>query len=201
MSNKVSNQVLLEAGLAALRAAGKSLQKMQTSSRAMKYQLDNGETVRVRTCNDHVLVVLADSTEETAALNIEGTNYLLIVMPTIPRTDGSIIAYFVPTGIAVKGVRQAHADWLKTNPTTKGSNRTWTIWFDDGPLAYSGFAEKWSQYRLPTSESTAVRRPANEGAASRDTRPLGVVIAESRKAIAEAAGVAVEAVKITVALD
>lgn len=201
MSNKVSNQVLLETGIAAVRAAGKNLQKMQTGSRAMKYQLDNGETIRVRTCNDHVLVVLADSTEDSAALNIEGTDYLLIVMPTIPRTDGSIITYLVPTDVAVKGVRQAHADWLKTSPSTKGNNRTWTIWFDDGPVTYSGFAEKWSQYRLPTSESTVTRRQVNELGSSRDTRPLGVVIAEARKAIAEAAGVAVEAVKITVALD
>jgi len=201
MVDKVSNQALLEAGLAAVRATGKSMQKMQTSSRAMKYQLDNGETVRVRTCNDHVLVVLADSAEQSAALNIEGTDHLLIVMPAVPRTEGSVIAYLVPTVAAIEAVRQAHADWLKTNPSTKGNNRTWTIWFGDGPAAYSGFAQKWSQYRLPTTESTVAVSHVIDSGHGRDTRPLGMVIAEARKAIAEAAGVAVEAVKITVTLD
>jgi hypothetical protein len=201
MVNKVSNQTLLAAGLTAMRSAGRSVEKMQTNSRAMKYQLDNGETVRVRTCNDHVLVVLADSTETNATLNIEGTDHLLIVMPEVPRTDGSVIAYFVPTAVAVIAVRQAHADWLESKPSTKGNNRTWTIWFDDGPATSSGFAQKWSQYRLPTNVSTSAVDHSHGNVLANEVRPLGTVIAEARKAIAEAAGVAVEAVKISVALD
>jgi hypothetical protein len=201
MSNKVSNQALLNAGLAAMRSVGQSLQKMQTNSRAMKYQLDNAETVRIRTCNDHVLVVLANSAEESASLNIEGTDHLLIVMPEIPRTDGSVMAYFVPTAVAVKAVREAHADWLKSNPSTKGNNRTWTIWFDEGPSTHSGFAQKWSQYRLPSNVSTLDIDNSDMDAPTHGIRPLGTVIAEARKAIAEAAGVTIEAVKISVILD
>ena len=201
MTNKVSNQSLLNAGLTAMQSVGRSVKKIQTNSRAMKYQLDNGETLRVRTCNDHVLVVLAESAEEGASLNIEGTDHLLIVMPEEPRTNGSVIAYFVPSAVAVKAVREAHADWLKSNPSTKGNNRTWTIWFDEGPTTNSGFAKKWSQYRLPANVSTLSIGPSDKDIPSQNNRPLGTVIAEARKAIAEAAGVTVEAVKISVTLD
>lgn len=201
MANKVSNQALLNAGLATMQSVGRSMQKMQTNSRAMKYQLDNGETVRVRTCNDHVLVVLADSAAESASLNIEGTDHLLIVMPEVPRTEGSVITYFVPSAVAVKAVREAHTDWLKSNPSTKGNNRTWTVWFDDGLATHSGFAQKWSQYRLPINVSTLSIDTPDKDIPVHGIRPLGTVIAEARKAIAEAAGVTIEAVKISVILD
>lgn len=201
MADKVSNQALLEAGIAAMKSVGKQMEKIPTSSRAMKYQLGNGETVRVRTCNDHVLVVLADSTEDTATLNIEGTDYLLIVMPEVPRVAGPVIAYFVPTPIAVSAVRQARADWLNSKPSTKGNNRTWNIWFDDGPPSCSGFAIKWAKYRLPHTEASLIAGYVENSAYTRTSRPLGTVIAEARKAIAEAAGVAIEAVKISVELE
>jgi hypothetical protein len=202
MVNKVSNKALLEAGLEVMRTTGKSMRKMQTNSRAMKYQLGNGETVRVRTCNDHVLVVLADSSEEDATLNIEGTDHLLIVMPEVPRMGGSVFVYFVPTTVAVNAARQSHSDWLASKPATKGNNRTWNIWFDDGPATCSGFARTWSQYLLPTKVSTlSLGTDDRTVSSTQENRPLGVVIAEARKAIAEAAGVGIGAVKITVALD
>jgi hypothetical protein len=201
MANKVSNQVLLAAGLKVMEALGRPLTKMQTNSRSMKYKLSNGETVRVRTCNDHILVVLADSAEASANLNIEGTDHLLIVMPEAPRMEGLIIVYFVPTSVTVTAVRQTHADWLATNPTTKGNNRTWNIWFDDGAAKSGGFAKKWAQYRLDTKVSTIDVSSGDHSVSVIINKPLGTVIAAARKAIAEAAGVSVEAVKISVALD
>ena len=202
MADKVSNQALVAAGIDAMKAADRPMRKIQTNSRAMKFELSNGETVRVRTCNDHVLVVLADSTEKNATLNIEGTDHLLIVMPEIPRTDGPVIAYFVPTRVAVMAVRDAHADWLNSDPSTKGNNRTWNIWFSEGTSTSNGFANKWEKYRLLTAASTpAGAAHSEDGNRRRETRPLGAVIAEARKAIAEAAGVSIEAVKISVVLD
>lgn len=201
MESKVSNQVLLEAGLAAMRAAGKPLEKLPTKSRAMKYRLSNGETVRVRTCNDHVLVVLADSTENGASLNIEGTDHLLIVMPKTPRLAGPVHVYFVPTPVAVKAARESHAEWLASNPSTRGNNRTWNIWFDDMTTTSHGFARAWAQYLLDTDISTHTLDQLEEVSSDREKRTLGAVIAEARKSIADAAGVGIEAVKITVALD
>jgi len=54
------------------------------------------------------------------------TDYVLIVMPEVERTQGKVIAYLVPTDVAVTEAKAEHSAWLKTNPNTKGDNRTWT---------------------------------------------------------------------------
>ncbi len=59
----------------------------------MIYSLPDRQTVRIRTCNDHILIVVADSPSADARLNIRGTDWLLIVMPEIERTPGKVIAY------------------------------------------------------------------------------------------------------------
>jgi hypothetical protein len=194
-AGRIPNGALLEAGLALMTQAGRSLERVKTNTRSMQYVLRNGETVRVRTCNDHVLVALAASPRKGAALNIEGTDHLLIVMPEIPRTAGSVIAYLVPTKVAVEAVRSTHADWLDSNPNTKGKNRTWNIWFDEASKA-GGFAEKWAKYRLQGSTSSLKSTPSP--AATSGT--LGDVIAAAKQQIADAAGVPIDAVKITVEL-
>lgn len=40
--------------------------------------------------NDHILIVLADRPGGDAKLNVEGTDLLLIIMPEIERTPGSV---------------------------------------------------------------------------------------------------------------
>jgi hypothetical protein len=40
----------------------------------MRYSLPNSESVRVRTCNDHILIVLGDKASGNAKPNIEGTD-------------------------------------------------------------------------------------------------------------------------------
>src|SRR5260370_31256319 len=115
---RVDNESLLAIGLDMMRQEGKALAKLQSSGRSMLYALPNGETVRVRTCNDHILIVLADRPDDSAKLNIEGTDWLLIVMPEIERTPGRVIAYLVPTTGAVVAARRTHQDWLSTQPNT-----------------------------------------------------------------------------------
>lgn len=202
MDGRVDNQALLEAGLQLMKQAGKPLERLPTNSRAMKYSLSNGESVRVRTCNDHILVVLAESASPNAKLNIQGTDFLLIVMPEVPRTPGAVIAYLVPTVVAVEAVRRAHAEWLASGPATKGNNRTWNIWFSDDAAKSGGFAKKWAQYRLSGSVSTRTEglpdSAVREG--RRTSNKLGDVIAAAKKQIAEAAGVPLDAVKISVEL-
>ena len=194
-TGRVPNEELLEVGLSLMKRANRPLERLKTNTRSMQYALPNGETVRVRTCNDHVLVALAASARKGAALNIEGTDHLLIVMPEIPRTAGSVIAYLVPTKVAVDAVRTTHADWLASNPNTKGKNRTWNIWFDATSKA-GGFAEKWAKYRLPGFVSTLRLTPSPTAASV----TLGDVIAAAKQQIAAAAGVPIDAVKITVDL-
>ncbi len=105
-----------------MRQNGMPLEKIQSGGRSMIYRRPDGQTVRVRTCNDHVLVVLADRPDEPAKLNIENTDHILIVMPETPRMRGRVHAYLVPTDDAVQAVRTAHAQWLAANPSTKGQN-------------------------------------------------------------------------------
>lgn len=194
---RVPKEALVEAGLAIMDQIGKPLTRTPTKGRAMIYSMPDGQSVRVRTCNDHILVTLADSAEEGAKLNIEGTDYLLIVMPEAERTHGPVMAYLVPTTVAVEAVRTTHRDWLASNPNTKGDNRTWNIWFDNsGPSKANGFAGKWAEYRLPGSADTRDTAPVPQASEAK----LGDVIAIARRQIAHAAGVSPEAVRITLDL-
>ncbi|MCY4228204.1 MAG: hypothetical protein OXF20_11050 [Gammaproteobacteria bacterium] len=151
---KINNRELLNAGLKLMQANGTPLMEIPSRGRSMLYELPNGETVRIRTCNDHILIVVADSPNIEANLNIQGTDWLLIVMPEKVRSYGKVIAYFVPTSIALEEVRKSHQDWLLSNPNTKGNNTTWNLWFDDfgsvnpGREGKQGYAKKWAEYRL-----------------------------------------------------
>ena len=196
-SPRIDNDILLNAGLKLMEENGKSLKKIQSTGRSMLFELPNRETVRARTCNDHILIVLADHPGEGAKLNIEGTNWLLIVMPEVERTPGKVIAYLVPTAVAVEAVRTTHKQWLSTNPNTNGSNTTWNLWFDQsGPAKANDFATKWAKYRLNgEGESGHVvngREPISEPV------NLKAEVEAARQRISKAAGVPPEAVRITV---
>src|SRR5258707_15486035 len=105
-SDSVPNESLLAAALELMKQNGKPLTKSHGHGRSMRYSLQNGESVRVRTCNDHILIVLGDQPSGNAKLNIEGTDWLLIAMPEVPRTPGKVRAYFVATEVAVEAARK-----------------------------------------------------------------------------------------------
>ena len=84
-SDRIDNDVLREAGLALMRENGKPLTQRPSPGRSMHYTMPSGESVRVRTSNDHILIVVADKPTVDARLNIEGTDWLLIVMPEAER--------------------------------------------------------------------------------------------------------------------
>ena len=147
METRIANRVLLSAALELMRQNGHSLTDTYTAGRSNIYEMSNAQTVRVRTSNDPILVVVAETPELDARLNIQGTDWLLFVMLEKKRTEGNVIGYLIPTQQAVNDVREAHQKWLDTRPNTKGNNRTWNIWFDEsGRKTANGFAKKW----LPT---------------------------------------------------
>jgi hypothetical protein len=195
---KVPNDQLLEVGLRLMEQNGQPLQRAEAKGRAMLYRTVDGQTVRVRTCNDHVLVVVADSPDPEAKLNIEGTDSILIVMPEIPRSPGPVMAYFIPTAVVVEAVRSNHRDWLASNPSTKGENRTWAIWFDEaGPATSNGYAQRWAAFRLKGSASADVSVESGTASLTGSTPTLGEVIADAKRRIAAVAGVPETAVKVT----
>jgi len=201
MLDRVENDDLLSAGLALMRQQGRPLTRQAAKGRAMVYATHQGETVRVRTCNDHVLVVLAESPGPDAKLNVEGTDFVLIVMPKIPRSPGPVVAYLVPSAVVAEAARKTHKEWLANNPNTKGNNRTWNLWFDEsGPSKANGFSKTWEQYRLHGHADTGKSASAPSSTNSPETQKLGQIISIARREIAAAAGVPESAVRITVDL-
>lgn len=198
-TDRVDTSALVEAGLAAMRMRGSPLTRLPSKGRAMIYALPGGGTVRMRTCNDHVLLVVGDRPDPDAKLNIEGTDWLLLVMPEIERVPGKTVAYLLPTKIVEAEARRTHREWLATNPNTKGENKTWSLWFrKDGPGKANDYATKWSEYRLAPSIETDA--PSEE--LERHSVPRGgnvkTEVEDARRRIARAAGVPVEAVKIAI---
>lgn len=193
---KIENSDLVGAGLAAMAAAGRPLTRQPSKGRAMIYALPNGETVRMRTCNDHVLLVVADRPSADAKLNIEGTDWILMVMPQVERTPGKVDCYLLPTAEVEAEARRTHQVWLDSNPKTGGDNKTWNLWFrSDGPGKANDYARKWQQYRLneAVTANLGARIELRSGATN-----VKAEVENARKRIAEAAGVPVEAVKITI---
>jgi hypothetical protein len=188
----VPNESLLAAALELMKQNGKPLTKTNGTGRSMRYSMPSGETVRVRTCNDHILIVLGNKAEGDAKLNIQGTDWLLVVMPEIPRRPGNVLAYLVPTAVAVKAARETHQAWLATNPNTKGDNRTWNLWFNEnGPKKANGFHNHWSKYLLKGSADVE-QAPA---AAETDVKSE---VEAARLKISKAAGVPLSAVRISI---
>jgi hypothetical protein len=193
---KVESSELVQAGLAAMRMAGKPLTRQPSKGRAMIYARPDGETVRVRTCNDHVLIVVGDRPTPDARLNIEGTDWILMVMPEVERMAGNVDCYLLPTGEVEAEARRTHKEWLASNPKTGGDNRTWNLWFKaDGPDKANDYARKWQRYKLTT---TSVIEAGSHIEPSTRTGNVKAEVENARKRIAEAAGVPVESVKITI---
>jgi hypothetical protein len=194
-SPRIPNDDLLAAGLAVMKQNGRELTKLPGFGRSMMYSLSNAETVRVRTCNDHILIVLGDQPSGEARLNIEGTDWLLVVMPEIERTPGRVRTYLVPTVVAAEAARRTHQAWLDTNPNTKGSNTTWNLWFSaDGPSKANNFDTYWKQYLLKGDADT--RETVSMG----DTGDGSVKteVETARQRISRAAGVTPTAVRISI---
>lgn len=190
----VPNDSLLAAALELMKQNGKPLAKTNGTGRSMRYSMPNGETVRARTCNDHILIVLGNKAEGDARLNIQGTDWLLVVMPEVPRTPGKVLAYLVPTSVAVEAARKTHQAWLDTNPNTKGDNRTWNLWFsENGPKKANGFHNHWKKYLL---KGSAHVEPNSTAAETNGSVKSEVEVARLR--ISKAAGVPVASVRISI---
>lgn len=194
MFDRIESGTLVEAGLAAMSRVGKPLARLPSKGRAMLYALPNGETVRMRTCNDHVLIIVADRPSAEAKLNIEGTDWLLLVMPEIERTAGKTVAYLLPVAEVEDEARRTHREWLATAPNTKGQNTTWNLWFrEDAPGKANDYAAKWARYKIDSSVDVAERPTRAQSGGN-----VRMEVEAARKRIAAAAGVPVESVKITI---
>jgi hypothetical protein len=192
---RIPNEGLLAAGLELMKQNGMPLTKLPNFGRAMMYSRPDGATVRVRTCNDHILIVLGDKPSGDAKLNIEGTDWLLVVMPETPRTPGKVKAYLVSTRVACAAARLTHQAWLDTRPDTHGDNKTWNLWFcSDGPAKANNFDAHWNQYLLKgDADTTQVVNPNETSEGS-----VKIEVENARQRISRAAGVPLGAVRISI---
>lgn len=196
----LENWRLLAAGLELMRRNGKPMSKLEGYGRSMRYALASGETVRVRTCNDQVLIVLkvGDKAGEDEKLNIDDTDWLLVVMPERPRTPGKVIAYLVPTTEAHNAALSAHKKWLAGRPNTKGGNITRNLWFEEDASGteWCDFHSKWGKYRLDGEGEASLASPVGEGPEGGNV--IRAEVEAARQRISKAAGVSLDAVKITI---
>jgi hypothetical protein len=187
-----------------MKQNGQPLTKLPRSGRAMLYALTDGKTVRVRTCNDHVLIVVADTpSTQDARLKIEGTDKLLIVMPVVEHTPGKVLAYLVPTKDAVLAMRGEHQRWLETQPNTGGKNTTWALYFGERkPATATNFQDEWSRFLLAGGVVISANGIlVQAGAPASGTGAVGTIqdeVEAARRRIAAAAGVSPAAVKIAI---
>ena len=145
---ELNTKVLRAAGLKLMRENDKPL----AHQHGLIYSMRDGATVRMKTNRGRVLMAKAREPTPNAQLSIEGTDWLLIVMPKIKLTAGEIEAYLVCTTKVVETVRNSHRAWLDSDPNTGGQNKTWVIWFDEKKNASipegHGYAVKWACHRL-----------------------------------------------------
>jgi len=148
--NKLTTESLRHAGLLLAELAGHSLHHVGGGTKKQIYKDKEGHDVRLRTTNDRVLTVRgSDPDPSEADLDIDGCDFVLIVMPTEKRQQGLIEAYWVPTPVAANTLRSAHNAWLDSQPRTSRENRTFSVWFDTGVADSGMLRDKWRQYRIP----------------------------------------------------
>ncbi len=94
--NKIDNKLLREAGVELMKKNKMPLSNI-TRGNSMIGSMPCKNHVRIRTRNNHRLIITANQPDPNARLNIEGTYWLLMVMPERERTFGKVIGYLIPT--------------------------------------------------------------------------------------------------------
>ena len=175
---------LKRAGVELMRRHGKAMIKREKPGRggAKVYDLPDGQTVRVGTSATRNLITRSATPDGGAPLDIESTDWLLVVMPAGKRAESEIEAYLVPAIEAAEVTRETHERWLASNPRTKGQNLTPVLRFDEELM------KRWQHYRLPNEPAP---HPGTVGS-------LQDEIAAARRRIAALANVPCDAVQVTI---
>jgi hypothetical protein len=119
--------------------------------RGQVYEMPDGTLVRVRTSQDRRFLATTDGAGPKAKHDFQKDNvqFVLLVIPQREGHEELCVAYFIPVAEALQAFQNSHADWLKSDPDTKGADYTWHLDFDDGKCyAASGFAIRWREFEL-----------------------------------------------------
>jgi hypothetical protein len=211
MLEKIPNKVLKTCALELMALNGQPLEMMSSRGRSMLYKLQTGATVRVRTSNDPVLVVGAESTDNGLKLNISGTDFILLVMPEKPRTWGEVKGYLIPTSEAISAIKSANPTAFTGRQENHQKGTALTIWFQSSDRLDSNFNEKWLKYLLKSrvdasdyqdlhEDNHGERVKKKKARTAKNNMTVGDVIDEARKRISTITGLPVKSVKIEVRL-
>ena len=121
--SSIDTKVLRRTGLELMRKNGRQLTKKFGISQI--YGMKNGtdiQTVRLKTHNDQILMIKSDSPYPDAKLSIEGTDWILLVMPRKKRSEGSIIGYLIPTSEVVDRARRSQRCLARSRPQHQWRN-------------------------------------------------------------------------------
>lgn len=212
---KIPNAALIKCAAEIMSAENRSFEPISTRGRSMIYRTEDNKTVRLRTSNDHVLVIAAKPLEDKWQLNIEGTDYVLVVMPVIQRVVGEVRAFLVPTELLVRLVREEYAEMLNQVPEIGMKPNAVTVQFGSPNNDGEPFDRAWDPYLLPhTTDSHAyVDIPADKSHRSRQLRQskpkkrtkyletVADVIMETKARISEITGSPIESVTVEVRIE
>jgi hypothetical protein len=148
------------------------------------YRMTNGQTVRLRTNRKRALMTVADGPNPNDALNFEGQQDFIGL--AIPGQRGSVESFLVPSDVAVEALRKAHRERLANGHTGSTSDVRAIQLRRRCATGLGGISHKWAPYRLAAATPTTRSN-------------LEQVIADSRRAIAAAAGKPESAISISIA--
>ncbi len=148
MTDKIPNSILKQCAIEMMATHEMPMEEVPTRGRSMIFSLRSGETVRLRTSNDPVLVVTIEPASDGPKMNIEGTDYLLFVMPEETRTWGAVKGYLVPTRKALKSVRETIERLFHDTDVWPSKPTALSVWFNETGRADGNYDEKWSGYLI-----------------------------------------------------
>jgi len=213
MVEKIPNKVLRLCALDIMENSDLPIKEVPSPGRSMIYKLSSGETVRLRTSNDPVLVVAVEPSDVGPKLNIEGTDKLLLVMPEQPLNRWeNIVGYLMPTSEVIAAIKSSYPKFFDRQTNRLKTKQALTLSFEDSGKPSGGFEGKWERYLLPMKcparafqdEVKPVQKVKK--VSSPRQRPKGQpetvndVIAEARERISEITKVPIKSVKVSVSL-
>jgi hypothetical protein len=172
------------------------------------YRMANGQTVRVQTNRAPALMSKPMGYKKgqvqpiDAPLTFESNDFVGVIFP-VPDRPNRALGYLVRSEKAAKAMKTDMKTWMEADPSRDRNQRTFFVRFGNG-LPNLDYATKWSddclgqielEPNVASVESTAELRVGTPPAET-----VGALIERHQREIANALGVAPEAVGITINL-
>ncbi|MBT4934734.1 MAG: hypothetical protein HOL66_06955 [Rhodospirillaceae bacterium] len=164
-------------------------------------ELPNGEYANLKASIRGSMITSARGFDADAELIGMGDDVSRVLCAMLMLNSHKIELYDVPKIDVVNHYQKAHAIWVKAHPDTKGNDMR-VCYFrpvkENLACAYVG--EKWEKYHIDTIDLKRRGVATTEGLANAEIKVPAEVVANAKAEVAEAYGITVDQVTITVAL-